>query len=197
MSLSKKIIDDFKRIYKEKEGKDISDVEANEMGEKLVGLFTLLFDMAMKDQQKKNKLRDAPKGFPVDGHYSCIVCGNSINETNGWYDWYGNKCLFCQHALDTGVIPSFICSNRESYIKSYQLKSDLGLQIQKVKKYIAEGKLVAREILNDKGTVHEYIFLKKENNNLVIKFNPIRKSYDRHKEKEHRKWMRAQIESHY
>ncbi len=195
MKSSEKLTEEIKKLYKKKEGKEMSDSEAQEATNNLIGLADLLFDIAIRDQRKKKRLKTEPKGFPVDGQYSCIICGCGIDEVNGWYDWNGNKCSLCQKALDTGVVPSFICHNSDSYIKTWQLKSDLGLHIQTVKKYVREGKLVAREILNEDGKVHEYIFLKKENPNLIIKFNPIRKSYDRHRDKKHRKWVREEMKN--
>lgn len=193
MTISQKHIDKFKKLYREKENREISDSEATEAAYNFYQLVELLYEISMREEKRKARLRKEPKGFLVDGQYSCVVCGNTIEEGSGWYDWHGNKCNLCQKALDEGVIPSFVCHNRDSFFRTWKLKSDLNLHHQTIKKMVKEGKLVAREILNSQGGVHEYIFLKKENPILIEKFNPVGKSYDRHREKEHRKWVKEQI----
>lgn len=194
MSLSEKRIREFQEIFEKNKGEKVSYEEASEMGNQLVNFYKLLYDISLREVRKQRELKDHPNGMPCGGQYSCIICRTGINPETGWYDWNGNKCLACQKAVDTGVVPAFVCKNDESYIRTWQIKNDLNLHHQTIKKYVREGKLKAREILNENGTVHEYIFLKKENPNLIIKFNPIRKSYDRHREKEHRKWVKKQKE---
>ena len=65
----------------------------------------------------------------------------------------------------------------------WHLKDKFGISTATAKKHIKEGKLKAREVLNDNGTVHEYVFLKKENPELIERYSPERKSYDRHRRK--------------
>jgi hypothetical protein len=113
-----------------------------------------------------------------------------MNESNGWYDKYGMKCLLCQKALDAATIPSFVFLNDDSYFKMWQMNSYFELKYQTVKKMIREGKLVAREIMNNEDKVHEYVFLKKENPHFIRKYNAVRKSYDRNREKVHRGWAK-------
>lgn len=50
-------------------------------------------------------------------------------------------------------------------------------------KYIKEGKLKPRIILNNEAKPHEYIFLKKENSSIAERYSPTRKSIDRNREK--------------
>ena len=86
----------------------------------------------------------------------------------------------CQKAVKDSVVPTFIFNNRESYFSSWKLKDELKINAPTLKKLVREGKLYAREILNDNGSVHEYIFLKKENPDLIEHFDPIWKSVKRH-----------------
>ncbi len=81
----------------------------------LAAFFDLLWGFAKKDAAKKRRLKNEPDGFPVDGGYSCLVCRNGINETTGWYDWYGQTCLLCRRAIKDGTIPAFICHAYDSY----------------------------------------------------------------------------------
>ena len=99
MTISDDGVQEFKRIFKEKYAKDMTDEEAREAGENLVGLFEILLDMSQTEAALKRRLKKESDGFPVDGSYSCLVCGRSINETNGWYDWYGQTCLLCRKAI--------------------------------------------------------------------------------------------------
>jgi len=43
MRLSKQAIEEFKKIYREEFGKEISDEEAQEMGEGLLSLFKIIY----------------------------------------------------------------------------------------------------------------------------------------------------------
>jgi hypothetical protein len=183
MSISKDAADEFKRIHKEKHGVELTDQEAQEAGDNLVGLVELLWEMSLEDQKRKNRLKDEPGGFPVDGHYTCIVCYRSIDETSGWYDENNQKCLSCQMAIEEGVLPPFVCHNRSSFFLTWELNSKFKIKAPTVRKYVRQGVLKAR-ITPDK----EYIFLKKENPGLIERYNAVRKSYDRHREKRLKIW---------
>lgn len=192
MALSKKIIDEFKEIYRRKEGEELSDTDAQEAAQNLTNYVELVYDLSLKEVKRQRRLKNESGGFPVDGSYSCLICGESINENTGWYDWYGQTCLICRKAILDGTVPTFICKQNQSYFSMWQLKSVFNIHPQTARKYIREKKLIAREIKNEVGDTHEYIFLKKENPGLVERYSPERKSYDRHREKvskeESRKW---------
>lgn len=183
MALSKERIDEFKRIYKESNGKELTDEEAADGAHRLTQLVELIWDLSQKDAARKKRLEKEPDGFPVDGQYSCLVCGNGINEQTGWYSWYGQTCLLCRKAITDGVVPAFICQHRDSYFAMWSLKSKFKLTHPAVKKLIKEEKLKARIILDEAGKPYEYIFLKKENPVLIERYNPVRKSYDRNQKK--------------
>jgi hypothetical protein len=186
---SQKLIDEMKSLAKEKD-QDITDGEAELMLNNLAGFYSLLWDISKREAVWEKKLKSHPKGFPVEGPFTCRICNTAINESNGWYDNYGKKCLLCQKALDDGVIPSFIFINDDSFFRMWQLNSYFGLKYQTVKKMIRLGEVTAREILGDDGKVYEYIFLKKENPQFIRRYNSVRKSYDRNREKAHRKWAK-------
>ncbi|MHB1086217.1 MAG: hypothetical protein ACYCZ0_00530 [Minisyncoccota bacterium] len=193
MALSDDTVQKFREIY-EKGGKKISDADAREAAENLAGFFKILWDCSQHEARLERRLKTEPDGFPVDGSYSCLVCGNGINETTGWYHWGGPRCLLCHKAIKDGVVPSFVLKHRDSYFCMWKLKYSFEIKSQTAKKYIREGKLHPRIILNENGTVHEYIFLKKENLALVERYNPIRKSYDRNRAKVAAKWGREMRE---
>ncbi|MEI6042524.1 MAG: hypothetical protein WCQ00_03080 [bacterium] len=189
MAVSDKLVEEIKQLAKEK-GEEMDDAKAREGAENLVGFFDILWKLAKEDSKKKKRLKTEPDGFPVDGTYTCLVCGNRIDETNGWYDWYGHTCLICRKAVKDKTIPTFIFQHRNSYFSISSLNYTFNIKHQTAKKYIKEGKLIPRIILNDDGTPHDYIFLKKENPQLIEKYSPERKSYDRHRSKVSDAWSR-------
>lgn len=189
MAVSDELVEEIKDLSKKK-GEEISDAEAREGAEKLVGFFDLLWEMSKKDSVKKKRLKTEPDGFPVDGTYSCLVCRNRIEETNGWYDWYGQTCLLCRKAVQEGIIPTYIFKHHNSYFSMSSLKYTFDIKHQTAKKYIKEGKLLPRIILNETGTPYEYLFLKKENPMLVERYSASRKSYDRRNKKRSEAWSR-------
>ena len=207
MTVSKERVEEFKEIYKKEHGKELSDQEAQEAADNLVGLFKLLWDCSMKDAERKRRLKKEPKGFPVDNHYNCIVCYRTIDPQTGWYDHNNQKCLSCQKAVEGGALPSYVCHHRKSFFLTWELKSSFNIHPQTARKLVRQGRLVARIVKNEHGGDQEYIFLKKENPSLIERYNPTRKSYDRNRHKVSAKWgrearekmraERAQIEKKY
>ncbi len=55
MLLSKESIKEFKKIYKEEFGKEISDQKAYETGDNLVNFFKLLYKIDRRNKIKKDK----------------------------------------------------------------------------------------------------------------------------------------------
>lgn len=56
MQLSKEAIEKYKKIYKEVEGKEISDKEAREQGTRLVNLFRVLLRVNNKIDKKEDNV---------------------------------------------------------------------------------------------------------------------------------------------
>jgi len=189
MSVSKKYVDEFKEIFKKEHNKDLSDAEAQEAADNLVGLFDILWKSSIEDSRKKARLKKEPGGFPIEGSYSCLVCRGSINETNGWYDWYGQTCLLCRKAIIDGIIPPFVCTEHDSYFKTWQFEK-FGLKSPTVRKMVRNGELKARIVLNEAGKPHEYIFLKKENPQYREFHNAIWKSHQRNRARVAAAWGR-------
>lgn len=189
MKASDELAEEIKKLAKKK-GEEMTDDEAQDGARRLTGFFDLLWGLAKKDAERQRRLKKEPDGFPVDGSYSCLACGRSINEMTGWYDWYGQTCLICHKAVKGGVIPTYIFKNRDSYFSMSSLNYTFNIKHQTAKKYIKEGKLVPRIILDESGRAHEYIFLKRENPSLVQRYCPERKSFDRNRAKKADKWAR-------
>lgn len=172
----------------EQSGKPLSDSEAREATDNLVGYFSLLNKLAYRTIKLERRLKAEPDGFPVEGQYSCLVCDRSIDETTGWYHEGGQRCLPCHKAILRGVLPSFVVWARESYYLPWKL-ADFGLKGPTVRKMARTGELKARIILGENGKPYEYVFLKKENPVLVSceRYNPAWKSCKRNRDKVHAK----------
>ena len=171
--LSKKFIEEYKRIYKKEFGKEISDQEALEQGTRLVNFFEILHKINVKEKIRKKKLKQHPKGFhlPESEIYNCCICGDSVQGKTSWYDKNGIKCLLCQKALDQGIIPAKVCHDRDIWYAMWQLKDKFGFHYQTVKKMIRLGELKARIVLDNNNKPYFYVFLKEENKDAL--FNKI------------------------
>lgn len=190
MALSDERIQEFKDIHKKKYGEEISDSEARESGENLVRLFDLLWKFSQEESRREQRLKKEPDGFPLEGEYTCLICKNRTNGSNGIYNWGGPRCLICHKAIMESVIPFFVLKNYDSFYTVWQIKDKFGVKsTQTVRKLIREGKLIPRTIMNG-DRPYEYIFLKKENPNLIEKWNPVWKSHKRNRHKVSEVWGR-------
>ncbi|MFA5877915.1 MAG: hypothetical protein WC845_00940 [Candidatus Staskawiczbacteria bacterium] len=186
MSISKERIDDFKEIFKKEYGKELTDAEAYESAHNLLGFVQVLYDIHRKEVQRKYRLRKEPQGFNLtDGIYDCSICRQQQPEGQIWYDKWGITCSTCRKAVQTGVVPSFICNQRHSWYPMWQIESNFGIKWQRARKMAREGTLKAKIVPAENGNPYEYIFLKKENPELVDpdRSNPCRKSWDRNQNK--------------
>lgn len=186
MGLSKKAIDEFKEIYKKQYKKELNDAEASEAANNLVGLFKLLYDCEVKELQRKHRLKKEPEGFHLTGGtYSCSICHRQVTGDESWYDKWGIKCLRCQKAVKEGSVPPFVCQDRDSWYAMWELGSKFGIKHPTARKLVRQGGLKARIVAYEDGNPYEYVFLKKENPDLIDpeKKSPARKSYDRNSNK--------------
>jgi hypothetical protein len=81
----------------------------------------------------------------------------------GWYDAHGEKCLACQNAVNSGIVPPSICADRESWYSSYELISKFKITNSSISSMIKDGKLKSRKIKAITGSTTFEIFLKQEN----------------------------------
>lgn len=205
MQISDKMVQHIKDLHKEKEGVEISESEAYDAASNLVGFFELLMQVDMRDKKRQQRLKKEPGGFPLESDgYTCLVCRRGMDAKDSWYDWYGQTCLLCRKAVRENIIPPFVCKEYNSYYSMWQLKDKFGITHQTAKKYIREGKLVARIVTKEDGKPYEYIFLKKENLGLVDRPSAVWKSYRRSRDKmnnrlirEERKKLRAEWNEKY
>ena len=189
MDITEEKIQEMKDVAK-RCGEEWTDEEARKAAYNLQGYAELVIEIAMEEVKRNKRLKKEPNGFPPDGHYSCKICRSATNQETGWYDKYGFKCLLCQSALNEGVITTFALINDDSYFSMWKLTNDLNVRSVTIRKFIKQGRLKARIILNNEGKEHACIFLKKENPDLKMENNPVKKSYDRNKKKKDRLWVK-------
>ncbi|HEY4507744.1 MAG TPA: hypothetical protein VJJ47_02625 [Candidatus Paceibacterota bacterium] len=153
----------FAEIHEKETGEKLSEPEARDAAERLVGLFEILFECAKKEARREARLRDEPGGFPVDGHYSCLLCGTGITPETGWYDRWGAKCPPCRRAVDSGAVPGYACRDSDSRHTLWELQDRFGLKSPTARKLVRQGTLVARATTDENGRPLTLIFLKREN----------------------------------
>jgi hypothetical protein len=186
MNISKEAVEEFKKIFKKEYNKELTDEEAYESASNLLGFYDALYQIHKKEVQRKYRLRKEPQGFNLtDGIYTCSICSQQQEQGQVWYDKWGITCAICRKAVQTEVIPQFVCDNKDSWYPMWQMENKFGIKWQCARKLVREGKLKAKIVLAENGKPHEYIFLKKENLNLIDpdRKNPARKSYDKHQDK--------------
>jgi hypothetical protein len=173
MIFSKKLIDEFKCIFKEKYNVEYTDEEAQEAANNLAGLVEIILRFEHKNRQRHKRLEKEPDGFYLedDGIYNCLVCHKHIQGKEGWWDEYGQKCLDCQRNVTEGVIPPEICQNRDLWWADWELKDKFGIFHQTAKKMRRLGELRGRELKNKSGNVYFTLYLKNENSFLIKERN--------------------------
>jgi len=95
--------------------------------------------------------------------YNCSICHASISGETGWWDLNGEKCLSCQNAVQSGIVPSYVCTDRESWYSTYELINKFKITSSTISVLIREGKLKSRKIKAVSGPTSFEIFLKQEN----------------------------------
>jgi hypothetical protein len=164
MQLSKERIQEFKDLLEKKKGGEVSWEEAEEGAYNLTSLVKLLYDCWVKDEHRKKRLEESPKGFHLEGiGYTCFICGNSVSDEETWYDKWGIKCLVCQKAVDKKIIPASCAKNEDSWYSKYDLESRFNIDRHALKRFIKEGILKPRIVPNSVGRPHTYLFLIKDN----------------------------------
>lgn len=157
-------VESFKKLWKKKYGVDLTNAEALEYSENLLGFFRALMAVDMRIRRWNERLKDEPKGFPLPARetYNCLICHHHIKGEEGWYDQYGIKCRPCQKAIEDGVIPPTVATDRESWYSTDDLKKKFGWHHTTVAKKVRTGELKARVIQNN-GLPQFFVFLKGEN----------------------------------
>lgn len=163
--ITQKQIEEYKKIYKKEYGKELTDEEARETGQNLVRFAELIIEQMKIDHYRKKRMEKEPNGFhlEVESSYSCCICYEHFPGNEMWYDQYGIKCINCQRALDTEVIPKYVCTDPNSWFADWKVQRKLGIHSATMRKMIRENKLKPRVIKRKDGSKHFELFIIKEN----------------------------------
>lgn len=178
MQLSDKAIQEYKTIFKEEYGKDLSDSEASDGANRLLGFVDILYEQAVIEAKRKKKLEKEPEGFLLDegeGPYNCRVCYKSVSGSQAWWDLNGVKCLDCQRNIKEGIIPGEICTNDDLIIKGWKLTSEFGIHPATVRKLRREGRLKGIDLTTKEGIKYHTIYLVKDNAEFLKSYKKERK----------------------
>jgi hypothetical protein len=159
-----KAIQEFKDIYEKEHGKEISWDEASEMSRNLLNFAKIIYDLGEREFRYQQRLKQEPKGFHLEGQgYTCVICHNSMSDQETWYDKHGLKCLVCQKAIDKKIIPGSVVKKTDNWYSTYDLESRFNISRHVLKRFVKEGVLKPRIVLNESGKPRVQIFLIKDN----------------------------------
>lgn len=167
MEPTTKQIQEIKEILEKDHGREFSWDEASKAAWDLNALVQIAFDLAVKECQKREKLKEFPNGYHLEGKGTCLICGSIASEGNSWYDKYGLKCITCQKAINQKMIPTSVINNKESWYSKFDLEGYFNLKGSLLKKYIKEGLLKERIILGEGKKIHFQLFLLKDNKDFL------------------------------
>lgn len=173
--LSDKSVQEFKEIFKKKYGKDLTDAEAREQGERLVGLIEILYNQAQIEYRRKIRLeKEKIEGFFLDaseGPYTCAICKENIPGNDIWWNLEGLRCRDCWRNIQEGIIPPLTYdSDNEVWIKEWQLHPYHDLHPATRGKLRREGLLHGRDLKRKSGGVYCTVYLIEENKKFLKKY---------------------------
>ena len=175
--ISDKHIAEFKRIFKEEYGKELSDEEAREQGEQLVSFFEILYQQAEIEARRKKRLEKEPDGFFLEPehYYNCGLCGDGHCGDEIWWNEEGLRCADCRRNILDEVIPHLKNKYKgdEDWFKSWEIKYHFGINPATAKKLRKEGLLVGHDLKMTNGSVYQTIYLVEENREFLKKYPKI------------------------
>lgn len=193
MEIPDKSIKKIKDALEKESGKEISWEDAKEGVNNLVGLVDILYKLYIKDEQRKRKLKQSPKGFALEGGgYSCAICGDLVLNGQAWYDKWGIKCPLCQKAIEKRIIPGSMARNNDRWYSKYDLESCFGINHHAMKRLIKEGVLKTRIVPTATGRPHVYLFLIKDNKNTLPPKKLTKTEYVREVHEDGTEWFRCE-----
>lgn len=168
MQLQPKDIQELKDILKKECGRKFTWEEATDAAYRLTGYAELAFKCWQEDERRKRKLEEFPKGFKLDGvGYTCFICGSGTLAGENWYDKYGIKCLICQGAVDRKEIPGSLAKNKETWYSQFEIERAFNVKGAALRRWIKDRVLKARTVTYDGKGVHMYLFLIKDNQEML------------------------------
>lgn len=175
MSLSDKSIQEFKNIFEKEYGRKLSDAEAREEAENLVGLSEIFMKHAQTEERRKKRLKNNPDGFFHDANeypYDCGICGEQKYGNEIWWNLDGLRCSDCWRHIKEAVIPSLKhrYDNERVWFQDWQIHSDFGIHPSTVHKLRRKGILHGIDLKREDGTIYYTVYLANESKKFINKY---------------------------
>ena len=169
MEPSEKRIVKIKATLEKKYGREFTRKESEEVLWDIQKLGHLAFNIACEKIERDKLLKDHPKGFHLNKTgYSCCICGQSASMENSWYDKYGLKCIMCQNAINSKVIPTSVAKDKKLWYTKYELEIFFNLKGKLLNQCLKQGFLKDRIIQNKNvKSVHLQLFLINDNKKVL------------------------------
>jgi len=175
--ISDKHLAEYKKIFKKKYGKDISDEDAREHGERLMAFAEILVKHAEIEYRRKKRLEKEPEGFFLEPehYYNCGLCGDGHSGDEIWWNEEGLRCTDCRRNILAGVVPHLKnkYKGEEDWFLDWKVKYDYDVHSATARKLRREGLLHGRDLKRADGKVYHTIYLKKENVDFLKKYPKI------------------------
>jgi len=167
-NITDKEIQEMKEILEQQHGREFSWEESKKAIRDLQILADISLEIMEGEWNRKVKLTEFPKGYHLyENSYSCEVCSGSAKGENSWYDKFGIKCMICQRAINEKIIPAALAKNNESWYSTCEMESYFNIRGSLLNKYIKQGLIRERIILNTKKKRHLQLFLLKDNKDVL------------------------------
>ncbi len=169
MAISKKAIENYEKSLNKKNGMSILYEQSSGGMDNLAKVFDLLFKFKVEDDKRKEKLKDFPNGFELEGRgRTCYICKDSnYGDKPSWYDKYGVKCLVCQYAINQNEIDPELIKSDEDWYSKYDLESKFNLKTPTIRGWVKKG-LLKERILSCYGKgAHVRLYLVEDNKDFL------------------------------
>jgi len=146
--------------------REISESEANKVSDFLYLMADMSVGQLLKEEKWKSKLKDFPKGYAFETKgYTCRLCWDGGSDVGMWYDQYGLKCMHCQKAVESGLLPGELTGDHEGYYTDYDLKSLFNVDGKTLTRWLKGGIIKARNIprFDNPGYRYKRLFLMIDN----------------------------------
>ena len=128
----------------------------------------ILEKFKQEEEARAEKLKEHPEGFALEGdHYTCGICHNRTQYVGNWFDEWGIKCITCQKAVNRGEIPAWVAKREDDWYSEHDLDSDFNLKGAELTRWIKEGIITSRDVLDENGKVHARLFLLEDNKDFL------------------------------
>lgn len=158
---------EMKEVLEKQHGRELTSLELEQAFNFLILWAELAVNRITEEFEMQKKLKDSPKGYLTKGKGNCCICNKVIADTDSWYDEFGMKCLLCQEAINSKIIPSSIVLDEESWYSTFELGMYFNFDKKMIQTLINDSEIKCRTIKNEKGKVHFRVFLMKENKEVL------------------------------